>query len=267
MAELRLVEQVMSLYRPNSQVCRLNRRGSLDGPHPYLVEVLRRAAGISQASAGAFDITVQPLWKAYAASAKSGELPDDAELARITKFVDWRQVVVSRQRIEFARPSMEITLNGIAQGFAADRAMAALRRHGIQRALVDTGEIGAIGCNRSDSAWTAGIQHPRHPDAYISLIELDGRCLATSGDYATVFGDVTHNHLLDPRSGRSPREFSSVSIVAPTAMDADALSTAVFVLGTDKGLELIQSIPGVDGHFVLKDGRTIATKGFPVKAA
>ena len=157
-----------------------------------------------------------------------------------------------------------MTLNGIAQGFAADRAMAALRRHGIGHALVDAGEIGTLGGRDASEPWKVGIQHPRRQDAYIEIAKLDGRCLSTSGDYATSFDeDHRDHHIFDPHTGRSPAAFSSVTIAAPTATQADALSTAVFVLGPERGLDLVRSSPSVDALLVLKDGRTLATDGFP----
>ena len=108
------------------------------------------------------------------------------------------------------------------------------------------------------------FQHPRVEDAYVSLTPLDGRCLATSGDYATSFTpDRRDNHLFDPRTGRSPTELASVSVLASSGLLADGLSTAVFVLGLERGLRLIDSTPHADALLVLKDGRTLATPGFP----
>jgi thiamine biosynthesis lipoprotein len=128
----------------------------------------------------------------------------------------------------------------------------------VAQALVDTGELGGYG-----KPWTVGVQHPREPEAYVDLAKLDGRCMATSGDYATSFSpDRAANHIFDPRTGRSPRHFSSVTVVAPTGMAADALSTAIFVVGLERGLELARA-SGAEALFVLKDGRAMATRGFP----
>ena len=111
----------------------------------------------------------------------------------------------------------------------------------------------------------SGIQHPRNEDAYIALARLSGRCLATSGDYATAFADdYSQHHLFDPHTGRSPTALSSVSIAAASAMQADALSTAVFVLGPDAGLELVKTEPSCDALLVLNNGRTLVTEGFPL---
>jgi thiamine biosynthesis lipoprotein len=203
----------------------------------------------------------------YAAAQKAGQLPDPAAIAATRKTIDWRRVEITPRRVQLHGSRAEVTLNGIAQGFAADRAMAALRQHGVQHALVNTGEIGCLGQKSPGDPWTVGIQHPRRADAFISLARLDGRCLATSGDYATSFShDHRYNHLFDPRTGDSPQELASVSIAARTAMQADALSTAVFVLGAEKGLQLIQSTPQADGFLVLKDGSVLATDGFPQNA-
>jgi thiamine biosynthesis lipoprotein len=266
-AELELVENVMSLYRPESQISRLNRDAALDHPHPHLVTVLRFAADISAKTDGAFDVTVQPLWELHRAAQKQGRLPDEAGVRRACAGVDWRRVKVSPDRIRLAGTGTAVTLNGIAQGFAADAAMSALRRAGVAHALIDTGEMGALGAKPEGEAWKVGIQHPRQPDAFVALADLHDRCLATSGDYETRFSDdFASNHLFDPRTGHSPTELASVSIAAPTAMAADALSTAVFVLGAGRGMELVRQMPGTDAMLVSKSGRITATDRFPANA-
>lgn len=263
-SELELVEQVMSLYRPDSQLCRLNRDRVLDQPHPYLLDVLATAEQTSRQSAGAFDITVQPLWALFAACQKENRLPTEDEIAAARASVDWQAVEVAPTRIRLREPVKAITLNGIAQGFAADRAVTALRNHGVEHALINTGEISSLGRKLNGDDWTVGIQHPREPDAFVSLAALDGRSLATSGDYETTFSaDFSKNHIFDPRTGQSPSEVASVSILAPTAMQADALSTAAMVIRPESTLAWIESLGNVDAFFVLKDGRTHRTRGFP----
>ena len=262
--ELETVEAVMSLYRAESQLCKLNRSKVLDQPHPFLFQVLDTAQQTAEQTGGAFDITVQPLWALYSQAKKRGRLPTATEIAAARRHVDWRQVEVSPQQIRLRGTGTEVTLNGIAQGFATDRAICALRDHGVEHALVDAGEIGPLGRKPSGESWNVGIQHPRVTDAYLSLAKLDGRSLATSGDYETAFSDDFRvNHIFDPATGVSPQEFASVSIVAPTAMQADVLSTAVMVLGPERGLKVIASLPGVDAFMTLKNGRTLSTAGFP----
>ena len=261
---LQLVEQVMSLYQPASQLAQLNRNRVLLDPHPHLVTVLRVARAMSQRTEGAFDVTVQPLWQLYREAHTRGDLPSPAEVEQTRRLVGWRNVEISSRAIKLQGKGTAITLNGIAQGFAADLVRKTLRDHGVQHALIDTGELSAMKCQSDASGWQVGIQHPRLEDAYVSLAQLADRCLATSGDYATTFSaDYRHNHLLDPHTGRSPTELSSVSIAARTALEADALSTAAFVLGAEEGLRLINDTAGADALFVLKDGHSLATAGFP----
>lgn len=266
-AELALVEDLMSIYRPDSQLSQLNREGRVDGPHPYLVEVLQAASDISRRTDGAFDVTVQPLWKLYREASLAGRLPEEAEIASARSRVDWQQVKISDSQIRLAKPGAAITLNGIAQGFAADRVTAALRHYGIEHALVNAGEIAPLGRKAGDETWRVGIQHPRDPEAFLSVADLADRCLATSGDYATTFSpDFRHHHLFDPQTGRSPTELAAVSVVAPTAMQADLLSTAMFVLGARRSRELLESLPDVAALFVGKDGRVVTSPGFPIHA-
>jgi thiamine biosynthesis lipoprotein len=263
--ELETVERVMSIYEPRSEVGRLNREGSLERPHAYLVKVLEAAQALSERSGGAFDVTVQPLWELFAAGKKNGRLPDDAAIEAARRMVNWRRLEVSPRRVRLLDRGMAVTLNGVAQGFAADRAMAALGAFGVEHALLNTGEIGALGRKADGDPWKAGVQHPRQPDALAALVRLDGRCLSTSGDYATVFSpDFVHNHIFNPATGRSPEAFSSVSISAPSGLEADALSTAVFVAGVERGMKLIESSPRTDALLIGKDGVVRATRGFPL---
>ena len=263
-AELEQVEEVMSLYRPHSQLCRLNREGVLRQPHPYLVEVLTAAQELAEKSGGKFDVTVQPLWKLHESAARAGRSPSAAEIAAAVELVDWNKLEVSQSLIRLHRPRMAVTLNGIAQGYAADRAKAALQEHGIEQALINTGELTSLGSKSTGQPWRVGIQHPRQEDAYIALADLDGRCLATSGDYATTFGnDRQRHHILDPDTGTSASGFASVSIAAPSGLLADGLSTAAFVLGPEHGERLVKQMPKTDLLGVLQNGRLLRTAGFP----
>lgn len=263
--EIDRVEQQMSLYRKDSQLCQLNRTGKLVHPHPYLLEVLQAAVQLSEKTGGAFDVTVQPLYQAYAESALSGELPSANSLATILKRVDWRNLKITDNTIELLGDRTEITLNGIAQGFASDVATRVLKSHGIEHALIDSGEIATLGNHGQDRDWSIGIKHPRVTDELLGQAALHGRCLATSGDYETRFSSgYQHHHLLDPHSGLSANELSSVSIAAPTALQADALSTAVFVLGLQKGRQLIEAMTDVDALFVSKHGELTRTQQFPI---
>lgn len=258
------VDELMSLYRTDSQISVLNRTGVLDNPHPWMVQIIEKSKSVSQASNGAFDITVQPLWELYWSASQQRTVPDEQTVNQTAARVDWRKIEVSDRRIRLTGEKMAITLNAIAQGFALDQALAALRESGIEHALVDAGEIGSLGHKADGQQWNAGIQHPRVPDAYVAVIKLDGRCISTTGDYATRFSsDFTYHHIFNPRTGGSPQEFSSVTVAAPSGTDADALSTTLLVMGYEKGLAMLKSLEQTDALFVFKDGRIAATRGFP----
>lgn len=262
------VESEMSLYRPESALSRLNREGILNDPPDGLFEVLSFAGLLSSRTEGAFDVTVQPLWRLHAESSRAGAGPDPAALREAISLVNWEGVEVSKSRIQLSVPGMALTLNGIAQGYAADRAVSALRGAGIEHAMIDTGEVRPLGEPTHKPHWTAGIRHPRRPGELLGVVALDGRCVATSGDYETHFTeDYRNNHLFNPRTGRSPLEFSSVTVAAPSAMEADAYSTAVAVMGRDDGYNFIKNTSGVDALFVTKSGDLERTDGFPMQAS
>jgi thiamine biosynthesis lipoprotein len=270
--ELELVESLLSIYRPTSQVSMLNRDGYIERAHPYLLEVLASATDLSRRTSGAFDITVQPLWQLYRASHQQQRertsLPDSAAIERARQRVGWQRVAIEGHTVQLRGTGTQITLNGIAQGFAADKVSAVLQRHEIKQALIDTGEFAGHGENAESRPWKIGIQHPRQEDAYLALAALSNRCLSTSGDYATSFSpDFKHHHIFDPQTGYSPTQLASVSVLANTATQADALSTAVFVLGIERGLQLIESLPGCDALLAAKVGTMRATRGFPLELA
>lgn len=262
-SEIAIIDQVMSLYQPDSQICQLNSAGRLADPHPCLVEILRAADEISRATDGAFDVSVQPLWEIYAAAKKRDERPDSAAVEHAKRLVDYRKLSVTQREITLG-PGQKITLNGIAQGYAADSAVAALRKHGIANALINTGEVAAIGRRMDGEPWTVGIQHPRIGDAYVAIAPLQDQSMATSGDYQTTFTeDRISHHIFDPHTGRSPGELASVSVVGPSATTADALATAIFVLGHEKGVKLLEQFQRMSALFVFKDGSVQRTADFP----
>lgn len=254
----RNIDRLLSIYRPGSQVYELNRSGSVLRPDPHLLNVLAQSARLSQLSGGAFDITVQPLW--FAATAGRDRR---SALALVGGGVQF-----DRQQVRLPRAGMAITLNGIAQGYATDLALAALRARGIRDALVDIGELSGIGRRSPDRPWRVGIQDPRRKERLLGVAPVETRSLATSGDYETTFSaDFSRHHIVDPASGESPSELASVTVAAPSAMLADGLSTALMVLGTEQGMRLLREMPGVDALFVDKAGARRQTAGFDWTAA
>lgn len=258
------VHHLMSIHDPRSEVFRLNRDGVLRSPDPRLLEVLQHARALSQLSHGAFDITVQPLWQAGREAADRGGVPTLAERERARALAGWRDVEASRERVTLRRPGMRVTLNGMAQGYAADLALRAVRRHGIRDALLDTGEFAPMG-GAGGRQWTLGVLDPRADGGLAAAFAADGRCVATSGDYGSAFtADFRHHHIIDPATGLSPPELASVTVLAPTALEADGLSTAFMVMGAHPAHALATRLPGVDLLTIDKRGHVWRSHGFPV---
>ncbi|MCX7380071.1 MAG: FAD:protein FMN transferase [Alphaproteobacteria bacterium] len=242
--EIERLEDVFSLHRPASELSRLNRNGYLDCPSPDLLLALQAARQFSDLSNGAFDITVQPLWAAYAAhfaahpDDRAG--PDVATIAASRALIGWRDVGATTARVAFARPGMAITLNGIAQGIVTDRIAGLLVRNGLNRILVDLGEHRGIGAGPRGTAWQVGLRDPRAPARLVTRVDLGTRALSTSGGYGTPFShDGRHHHLFDPASGRSASGWASVTVIAATATEADGWSTALAAMPAAEGLALL----------------------------
>lgn len=262
-AEMERLEAVLSRHRDDSALGRLNREGRLSAPPPELLGVLMRASEVSRLSGGAFDATVAPLLRLYERSfALTGRAPSDVRVAEALALVDHGAVKVGDDMVAFERPGMAVTLDGIAKGYIVDRTLDVLVARGADRVLVDAGgDMATAGAGSLDEEWTVGIQDP-HTEGVLGLVRLGGGCIATSGDYMRTFTeDRRLHHILDPRTGRSPEETSSVSVICGTAMEADALSTALLVLGPERGIELLERISGAEGMIVTKDGARFRSSG------
>jgi thiamine biosynthesis lipoprotein len=260
------VDQLMTLHRDDSQVRQLNLHGVLAQPDARLMTVLKFARQLSRQTDGAFDITVQPLWELYAAAAARDSLPEQRARHAAMAQTGWRRMTLGPDRVVL-EPGMAITLNGVAQGYAVDLARQSLNHHGIRSALLDTGEFGARGEKTLHNPWTIGVRDPRNAAAMVGIVPMDQRCVATSGDYETVFSDdYAHHHIFDPATGDSPTQLASVTVLAPTGLQADGWSTAFMVLGRQRAIELTAQLRDVDLLLVDKSGGVWRSAGFPAGA-
>ena len=261
-AAVRAIEAQMSLHDPGSALSRLNRDGELIDPPGELLAVLRLAQWMARHSAGAFDVTVQPLWQLFDAARQQGRLPRAAEVAAARDKVDWRAMHIETGRVRFDKPGMGVTLNGVAQGYACDRVRDVLRAHDIRHALIDTGELAPMGQNAEAAPWRLGLVDPRDDHVLMARVLADGRCVATSADEPSSFSsDHRHHHIFDPASGYSPPAFASVTVAARSGALADALTKVMFVAGPDRIAELARRWQ-VDVLWVDKHGRQGATPGW-----
>lgn len=224
LAEISRLERIFSLYRQDSELSRLNGAGRLEAPSLDLIACLGLCRDVHQATGGLFDPTIQPLWASYATAAAAGAVPSDREIARALSLTGWDAVQIDSQRIDM-RPGMALTLNGIAQGFIADRVADLLRGQGVQNVLVDAGEVYAMGQGPDHRPWPVTIRDG-------GRVNLENRALASSAPLGTVFDDAGRlGHIIDPGSGRpAPATWQQVSISARSAAIADAVSTAACLM-------------------------------------
>ncbi|MFC5386622.1 FAD:protein FMN transferase [Aquamicrobium segne] len=224
LAEIERLENILSLYRENSALSRLNRDGELKTPPFELLECLSIASTVHKASKGRFDPTVQPLWALWAQAVTAGKNPTQAEIAQTRRKIGWQKIRFSPQAI-IMEPGMALTLNGIGQGYVADRVVGLLEHEGLNDILVDTGEFRALGGRPQGGDWPMRLESGER-------LGLRQRALATSAPLGTTFDqDGKQGHILNPETGLPiAAVWQSVSISAPSAALADALSTAACLM-------------------------------------
>jgi thiamine biosynthesis lipoprotein len=219
---------------------------------PEIVEVVARALYYSRLSDGAFDVSFASVGQYY--DYRAGKAPADAQVQRELHNIDYRAIVLNAEAgtIAFTRPGLQIDLGGIAKGYAVDRGIAILQQAGITSAVISAGGDTRVLGDLGDRPRTIGIRHPRKKDEFAAMIPLADTAISTSGDYERFFekNGVRFHHILDPGTGRSPSTVQSTSILASRAVDSDALSTTVFVLGVQSGLALVNRLPGVDAIII-----------------
>lgn len=251
-AAISQVNNLLSSYLAQSEISRLNQAGGQEcHVSSQTVALLRRALEISQLTGGAFDVTAGPLIRLWKRTIETRTLPGEQELAAARRLVGYRLLVLGLNSARLTTAGMNVDLGAIAKGHAVDRAIEALRAAGIQNALVDAGGDGyALGVRLDGTPWRVGIQHPRAPtdERLPQVLLLSNMAYATSGDYSQYveIDGVRYAHIVDPRTGQPARAAASVTVVAPDCTTADALATALSVLGPTEGLRLVETLDGVD---------------------
>lgn len=256
---IRAVEQQMSLFNPDSAVSRLNRLGELQKPDEELVSVLTLAQHVSYRSAGAFDVTMQPLWDLWSRHAHQQTLPSAKALSQTRSLVKWQALTVSPELLRLNIKGMGVSLNGIAQGYAADKVRAVLQSHGVQDALIDTGETTLLGQSPLGEDWRFALESSAASQGTPPMINPHGWAVATSSDAHTVFSaDHVHHHILNPQTGDSPTHWATVSVIAPSCALADAL-TKVFFMCPPQSVERLAKAWGVGVVLQNKQGEWFVT--------
>ena len=267
---VRQVDRLMSTYRPDSDISRLNGKGSA-GPvevDPHVLAVLRKAVDLCRLSHGAFDVTSGPLRDLWRDAQKKDKAPSEAELERALERVGCDRLSLGDDTAQFTTDGVEVDLGGIAKGYAIDRAVQEIRAQGGSGALADIGgDMRLLGRRADGGRWKIRVRTPPRIDLDEPVyLKIDGAAVATSGDYARYYriGGERYSHIVDPRTGQPVRSVPSCTVIAPTAMTADGLATAISVLGPDEGLRMVEKVEGAeclimaqreDGlHLVSSDG-------------
>jgi len=228
--------------------------------------VVKRALKYYRVSNGAFDISVKPVVDLFKERFSQGQKipPTEGELRAALRLDNASNTVFEGRSLRSKRPGMGITLDGIAKGYIVDRASQVLNRHRIKNHLINAGgDIRTMGHGRDKKPWTIAVQDPQKKKHYPDIIHMTDGAIATSGNYEIYFDkEKMYHHIVNPNTGLSPDESTSVSVLAETAMDADALSTSVFVMDPERGTRFINSLPKCESLVVAKGNRKIRSSGW-----
>lgn len=257
MAEFDRIEALMSTYIPASEMSRINARAAAE-PQKISAELfalLERSLSVSNMTDGAFDISYDSVGYLY--DFRAGKRPDTQAIAEQLDRVDYRLVELDdkAQTVHFKVPGVRINLGGIAKGYAVGRVIELLKEQGVEHALATAGGDTALLGDRRGKPWIVGIRDPRKDEAIFTRLALENESISTSGDYERYFiedGERYH-HILQPSTGKPVRGVRSVTIIGPDATLTDALSTSVFIMGPEAGLELIDSLPEYEAVVITDD--------------
>ncbi len=264
--EIDRLTALMNRFDHATAVAHLNKEGYLNDVPPEVIQVIARSLDYYKISNGTFDISVKPvidLFKETFAE-KNSMMPDKKDLDKAIKLVGSDKIELSGRTIRFKNPGVGITLDGIAKGFIVDAASKILSDHQIKDHLINAGgDIRTSGTNRDKKPWTVAIQDPQKKKQYPDVIHMTDGAIATSGNYEVYFDqEKMFHHIVDPNTGMSPGLSASVSVLADTAMNADALSTSVFVMKPTAGVRFIGAMPNCECLVMSRTGKMFKSPGW-----
>jgi thiamine biosynthesis lipoprotein len=263
-AEISRLEGLLNRFDQNTALSYLNQEGKFRHLPPELERVITASLQYHQITNGAFDITVAPIVDYFQEKFSHGQklTPTDPEIQKLLALVGARKIDLTGNSISFARPGMRITLDGIAKGYIVDRAAGILAKNKIENFLINAGgEIRTLGKAEKNKPWRIAIQDPFKRKEYPDIIELNQGALATSGNYEVYFDrEKMFHHIVNPRTGLSPHQSISVSVLAETTMQADALSTGVFVMEPGPGINFINTLPVCAALVITPEGRILKSR-------
>ncbi|MDO3384616.1 FAD:protein FMN transferase [Gilvimarinus sp. SDUM040013] len=269
MTEMRRIDNAYSPYRPDSDLSQMNSMAGQSGApalsiSPEMTQLLDKSLFYGELTNGAFDITFASLARHY--DYRDKKTPTEAQRQALLPAIDFRHITLDReqQTVRYQHPAVYVDLGGIAKGYAVDRAVSLLQQQGISQASVSAGGDSRVLGNRRGRPWMVGIKQPRGDAGIAITLPLSDTAISTSGDYERFFindsGERVH-HIVNPQTGKSTDTLASVTILGPSAFDTDALSTSVFVLGQERGLALIESLPNFDAIIIDRAGQVHYSSG------
>lgn len=257
MQEVQRQERLFSLYRDDSVITQLNREGEVSGFAHDFYWLMSLTDEHVKLTHGAFDPTIQILWEKYRdvlleqPQASSEDLA--AEIAGVQHLVGWHGIELSPNRIRLAKAGQHITLNGIAQGFITDRVTDLIRQRGVEHALINMGEIRGL-LPAAKDPWRLGIADPEDSDKFLKMLELGNQAMATSSPKGTYLSyERNIGHIFDPATAQSAERYLSVTVIAPTAAQADALATAFSIMSLSAIEEVLAQLHGVSVWILDRD--------------
>jgi thiamine biosynthesis lipoprotein len=258
------LEKQISSWDPESETSAVNRAAGLapvavGGALRALVEIAVSWAG---RTGGAFDVTAAPLLDLWKRAGTQGKLPTEIEIQRELVRVGFKKILIEEETLFLPQSGMRLGFGAIGKGFAADRAAELLLAAGVENFIVSAGGDLIVRGARGATPWQVGVRDPRG-SGLLAVSPISNRAVATSGDYAQFIsvGGHRYSHILDPRSGQPVSGLASVTVFSTHAVDSDALATALFVMGSDEGIELVEELPDVEALFVTETGSAILSSG------
>ncbi|MBI9084595.1 MAG: FAD:protein FMN transferase [Desulfobacterales bacterium] len=264
--EMDRVGRLLTRYQTGSPVGTLNQDGFANGLPPEVMTVLSRSIHFNRISRGAFDVTVKPLVDLYKDHFASYHTPPSRQqINNALDRVDSRAICFNNNSVRFEKEGMGITLDGIAKGYIIDCGIDVLMKNKVRHGLINAGgDIRVIGGRDGKTPWSVAIQNPEKNGENVNRISMINGAIATSGNYEVYFDrEKLYHHIMNPQNGAPAPELKSVTVLAGNAMDADALSTAVFVAGANAGKALIEALPGTECLLMGSRGKNSVSSRWP----
>jgi thiamine biosynthesis lipoprotein len=266
MRELRRLDAMMSLYKNDSEITKVNLAAGKNPVQvsPEMVEVVERAVEVSRLSGGIFDVTIGPLVVLWQMRLKEGKVPTDEEIARTRSLVNYRNIVIDKKAstIFLKKPGMIMDLGGM-KGYTADRAAAMIKKSGIDNAIIAVaGDIWVLGHREDGTPWRIGVQHPREQDKTLTVLDIKDKYISTSGDYErfVIKENKRYHHIIDPRTGKPSKGVISATLIGDKGALIDPLTKVPFIIGPAEGIKIVKKL-GAEAIIVDDQGKVFMTDG------